>query len=95
MSNKVKIGDKEYVIKYLKLGEAKNIMKAKKEKKLDDLDYNSYILAEAINKSNSDAKMTIEKFDNLMDIVEFGEIQKKILEYSGLDKYFKVGIGKK
>ena len=95
MSNKVKLGDKEYVVKYLKLGAAKKIVKAKEEKKLDNLDYNTHILAEAINYSNPDAKMTIEKFDDSIDIVEFGEIQKKILEYSGLDKYFNVGIGKK
>ena len=95
MSNKVKIGDKEYVIKYLKLGAAKKILKGKEEKKLDQLDFNSHILSEVINKCNPDAKLTIEKFDELVDIVEFERIQDEIMECSGLNKYFKAGIGKK
>lgn len=92
---KVKIGDKEYIINHLKLGVIKKIMRDKKEKKLDDLDFNSYILAEVINKFNPDAKMTIEKFDELVDIVDFENIQKEIMDNSGLTKYFKAGIGKK
>ena len=92
---KVIIGNKEYIINYLKLGATKKILKGKIEKKLDDFDFNSYILAEVINKFNPDAKMTIEKLDELIELVEFERIQKEIMEYSGLDKYFKVGIGKK
>ena len=92
---KVKIGDQEYIINYLKLGAIKKILKAKEEKKLDHMDSTSYILAETINKFNPDAKMTIEKFDDLVDIVEFERIQKEIMDSSGLTKYFKVGVGEK
>ena len=92
---KVRIGDKEYVVNYLNLAVTKKILKGKEEKKLDQLDYNSYILSEVINKCNPDAKLTIEKFDELVDIVEFERIQDEIMEHSGLNKYFKAGIGKK
>ena len=92
---KVKIGDQEYIINYLKLGAIKKILKAKTEKKLDNMDSTSFILAETINKFNPDAKMTIEKFDDLVDIVEFEKIQKEIMDNSGLTKYFKVGVGEK
>ena len=92
---KVKIGDQEYTINYLKLGEIKKILKSKTEKKLDNMDSTSYILAETINKFNPDAKLTIEKFDDLVNIVEFERIQKEIMDSSGLTKYFKVGVGEK
>ena len=92
---KVKIGDKEYVVNYLNLAVTKKILKGKEEKKLDQLDFNSYILSEVINKCNPDAKLTFEKFDELVDIVEFERIQDEIMEHSGLNKYFKAGIGKK
>ena len=93
--SKVKIGDKEYVVNYLNLAVTKKILKGKEEKKLDQLDFNSYILSEVINRCNPDAKLTFEKFDELVDIVEFERIQDEIMEHSGLNKYFKAGIGKK
>ena len=40
------------------------------------MDSTSYILAETINKFNPDATLTIEKFDVLVDIVEFEMVQK-------------------
>ena len=92
---KVKIGENEYTINYLKLGAIKKILKAKEEKKLDNMDATSYILAETINKFNPEAKLTIEKFDDLVDIVEFERIQKEIMDSSGLTKYFNMGVGKK
>lgn len=92
---KVKIGDKEYTINYLKLRNVKKILKGKEEKKLDNMDFTSYILAETINRFNPEAKLTIEKFDELVDIVEFERIQKEIMDNSGLTKYFKMGVGKK
>ena len=93
--SKVKIGDKEYVVNYLKFGVAKRIVKEKEKRKLDQFDYNSYILAEALNACNSNLKLTIEKFDDLVDVTEFERVQKEILEYSGLGKFFKPGVGKK
>ena len=92
---KVKIGDKEYLINNLKLGAIKKILKAQKEKKLDNMDGTSYILSETINKFNPDAKLTIEKFDDLVDIVEFEKVQQEIMDNSGLTKYFNMGVGKK
>ena len=92
---KVKIGDQEYTINHLKLSKIKKILKSKEEKKLDNMDSTSYILAETINKFNPDANLTIEKFDDLVDIVEFERIQKEIMDSSGLTKYFKVGVGGK
>ena len=92
---KVKIGDKEYIINNLKLGAIKKILKAQKEKKLDNMDGTSYILSETINKFNPDAKLTIEKFDDLVDIVEFEKVQQEIMDNSGLTKYFNMGVGKK
>jgi hypothetical protein len=93
--SKVKIGNQEYTINYLKLGAIKKILKDREEKKLDNMDATSYILAETINKFNPEAKLTIEKFDDLVDIVEFERIQKEIMDSSGLTKYFNMGVGKK
>ena len=92
---KVKIGDKGYTINYLKLKDIKKILKSKEEKKLDNMDSTSYILAETINKFNPDAKLTIEKFDELIDIIEFERVQKEIMDNSGLTNYLKIGDGKK
>lgn len=92
---KVKIGNQEYTINYLKLGAIKKILKNREEKKLDNMDATSYILAETINKFNPDAKMSIEKFDETVDIVEFERVQKEIMDNSGLTKYFDMGVGKK
>lgn len=91
---KVKIGDQEYIINHLNMKEAKEILRGVDEK-LDNYDRTSYILLTTINKFNPDAKLTIEKFDVLVDIGEFEKIQKEILDNSGLAKYFKMGIGKK
>ena len=92
---KVKIGDKEFEIKYLKFGVAKRLVKEQTEKKRDQLDYNSHILATAINACNPEAKLTGETFDNLVDVVEFERVQKEIMDFSGLDKFFKPVVGKK
>jgi len=91
---KVKIGENEYIINHLNMKEAKEILRGIDEK-LDNYDRTSYILLATINKFNPDAKLTIEKFDVLVDIAEFERIQKEILDNSGLTKYFKMGIGKK
>lgn len=92
---KVKIGKEEYIVNYLYMKEAKEVLRGVEGKKLDAYDRTSYILAETINKFNPEAKLTIEKFDKLVNVVEFERIQKEIMDFSGLTKYFKVGVGKK
>ena len=92
---KVKINNIEYEIGSLKLKDVKDIQRQKDKLKLDDFDYNSYALWYVINKHNPDKLSTWKDFDDAIDIGDFADIQQKIMEGSGLDKYFNTGIGKK
>ena len=55
-------------------------------------DFSFYTLLSVIKKYNPEAKdITIEEFEDMIDIVEFDRVQKAILQISGLNKYFKPG----
>lgn len=92
--SKVKIGDKEYEINHLKVKDIKEMDKARKEKKMEDSDYTTYIFWYSLKKFNNDFKLSVEELDELIDITEFERIQEQILEGTGLKEYFKVGVGK-
>ena len=97
---KIKIGKKEYNLYLFNMNEIKTILRTmdnEKNKKLikDNYDRTSFLLSEAINKCNQDANFTIETWDKTVTIDVFGEIQDKIMNVTGLGKYFKVGVGKK
>jgi len=98
--DKVKIGGKEYNIRLLNMDEIKSIVRkldAETNKKLikDNYDRTSFILAEAINKCNPEAKFTISSWDKAITIDIFEELQNKIMDVTGLRIYFKMGVGKK
>jgi hypothetical protein len=103
--SKVKIGDKEYKLSRLNYKDVKKLNRYRTENKLDDLDFDTYILIYTLQKANPDLpKMTIDEFDELLDIGDIDRIRKEINDFSGFNKYIKkiqdeknltLGIGKK
>lgn len=96
----IKIGKKEYNVYLLNMDEIKSILRnldSEKNKKLikDNYDRTSFILSEAINKCNPEAKLTIESWDKMVTVDIFEKVQDKIMDLTGLKIYFKVGVGKK
>ena len=82
---KVKIGKEEYNLYLFNMDEIKSILRkldSEKTKKLikDNYDRTSFILAEAINKCNPEANLTIESWDKMVTIDLFEEIQNKIMK---------------
>ena len=97
---KVKIGRNEYKLYLLNMDECKALLRkldSEKNKKLmkDNYDRTSFILAEAINKCNPEANLTIESWDKMVTVDIFEKLQNKIMEDTGLKTYFKLGVGKK
>jgi len=88
---KVKIGDKEYKIGKLNLGDMNRILKYREKKKMDDYDFASHIMWYAIDKYNPD-QLTVQQLENTIDIDVYPEIQEKIYEVSGMKKYFNRGL---
>ena len=96
----IKIGKEEYNLYLLNMEEIKTILRkldSEKTKKTikDNYDRTSFILAEAINKCNPEAKLTIESWDKMITVDIFEKVQDKIMDVTGLGTYFKVGVGKK
>jgi hypothetical protein len=102
---KVKIGDKEYKLSRLNYKDVKKLNRYRVENKLDDLDFDTYILIYTLQKVNPDfPKMTIDEFDESLDINEIESVRKEINDFSGFNKYVKkiqdeknltLGIGNK
>lgn len=101
--SKVKIGDKEYKLSRLNYKDVKKLNRYREENKLDNLDFDTYILLYTLQKANPDFKMTIDEFDESLDIAEIEIVRKEINDFSGFNKYVKKveeknltpGIGKK
>ena len=92
----VKIGDKEYIIKPLSMLDIKKLnIEKKKLKKDDDIatyDYSFYTLLTVIKKWNPDAKdMTVDQFEEMINVDDFERVQNAIVQISGLKKYFRPG----
>lgn len=100
---KVKIGEKDYIISRLKYKDIKKMERHRTEDKLDALDFDTYIILYNLEKGNPDFKMTIDEFDEIIDIDEIDNIRKTINDFSGFNKYIKKaeeknlipGVGKK
>ena len=96
----VKIGNKEYIIKPLSMLDIKKLnIEKKKLKKEDDIatyDYTFYTLLTVIKKWNPEAKdLTVDEFEELVDVDDFERVQKAIVQIAGLKKYFRQADGKK
>jgi len=92
----VKIGDKEYIIKPLSMLDIKKLnIEKKKIKKEDDIatyDYSFYTLLHVIKKFNPEVKdLTVDQFEDMIDVDDFERVQKAIIQIAGLKKYFKPG----
>ena len=92
----VKIGDKEYIIKPLSMLDIKKLnIEKKKLKKEDDIatyDYSFYTLLTVVKKWNPEAKdLTIDDFEEMIDVDDFERVQKAIVQIAGLKKYFRPG----
>ena len=101
---KVKIGKKEYIIPRLDYGDIKKIQRYKDESKVDNLDFDTYIMLYTLQKANPELKdLKIDDFDKMLDIGEFERIKLEINDQSGFNKYIKKveeknlipGVGKK
>jgi len=95
----VKIGDKEYVIKPLSMLDIKRLNIEKKKLKDDDdietFDYSFYTLLTVIKKWNPEAKdITVDQFEEMINIDEFERVQNAIVQIAGLKKYFRQGVSK-
>lgn len=101
--DKVKISDKEYIISRLKYKDIKKMERYRIEHKLDALDFDTYVILYNLKKANPDFKMTIDEFDELIDVEIIDDLRRKINDFSGFNKYIKKaeeknltpGIGKK
>jgi leucyl aminopeptidase (aminopeptidase T) len=96
----VKIGNKEYIIKSLSMLDIKKLniekRKVKKEDEVTVYDYSFYTLLHVIKKFNPEAKdLTIDDFEDMIDVDDFERVQKAIVQIAGLKKYFKPGDSKK
>ena len=92
----VKIGGKEYIIKPLSMLDIKKLnIEKKKLKPEDDIetyDYTFYTLLTVIKKWNPEAKdLTVDEFEELVDVDDFERVQKAIVQIAGLKKYFRPG----
>lgn len=92
----VRIAGKDYVIKRLSMLDVKQLNIERKKLKKDDematYDFGFYTLLTVIKKFNPEAKnITVEKLEDMIDIVEFEKVQAAILQISGLKKFFKPG----
>ena len=84
---KVKIGKEEYTIPRLNNKDIKKMERYRNNKKLDALDFDTYILIYTIQKASPKFKMSIDEFDEFVDSADINEIRRKINDNSGLTKY--------
>ena len=92
----VKIGDKKYIIKPLSMLDIKKLNIEKRKIKPDDetatYDFSFYTLLAVVKKFNPETRnLTLEQFEDMIDIIEFDRVQAAIIQISGLKKYFKPG----
>jgi hypothetical protein len=95
----VKIGDKEYIIKPLSMLDIKKLnIEKKKLKKDDDIaayDYSFHTLLTVVKKWNPEAKdLTVDQFEEMIDVADFERIQAAIVQIAGLKKYFRPGVSR-
>ena len=85
----VKIGDKEYIIKPLSM---LDIKKLKPEDDIATYDYSFYTLLTVIKKWNPEAKdITVDQFEEMINVDDFERVQNAIVHIAGLKKYFRPG----
>jgi len=92
----VKIGGKEYIIKPLSMLDIKKLNIEKKNLKKDDdiaaYDYSFYTLLTVIKKWSPEAKdLTVDEFEEMIDVDDFERVQNAIVQIAGLKKYFRPG----
>ena len=97
---KIKIGNREFELKPLSMKDVKLLDQEKKKLKEDDdmakYDYTFYALLYAIKKFNPEMKdLMLDDFEEMIGVDVFEEILEKMLEITGLKKYFKSGDSKK
>jgi hypothetical protein len=92
----VKIGDKEYIIKPLSMLDIKKLnIEKKKLKPEDDIaayDYSFHTLLTVVKKWNPEAKdLTVDQFEEMINVADFERVQAVIVQIAGLKKYFRQG----
>ena len=92
----VKIGNKEYIIKPLSMLDIKKLnIEKKKLKPEDDIaayDYSFHTLLTVVKKWNPEVKdLTVDQFEEMINVDDFERVQNAIVQISGLKKYFRPG----
>ena len=92
----VKIGNKEYIIKPLSMLDIKKLnIEKKKLKPEDDIaayDYSFHTLLTVVKKWNPEAKdLTVDQFEEMINVADFERVQNAIVQIAGLKKYFRPG----
>ena len=92
----IKIGDKEYIIKPLSMLDIKKLnIEKKKLKPEDDIaayDYSFHTLLTVVKKWNPEVKdLTVDQFEEMINVDDFERVQNAIVQISGLKKYFRPG----
>jgi hypothetical protein len=92
----VEIGNKKYIIKPLSMLDIKKLnIEKKKLKPEDDIatyDYSFYTLLTVVKKWNPEAKdLTVDQFEEMIDVDDFERVQAAIVQIAGLKKYFRLG----
>ena len=97
---KVKIGEKEYIVKPLSMRDVRKLNiekgKIKKDDEMANYDFAFQAMLIPLKKYNPELKdITVEEFEEMIELPEFERVYKEILEISGLQKYFILGDSKK
>lgn len=92
----VKIGGKEYIIKPLSMLDIKRLNIEKRKIKEGDetatYDFSFYSLLAVVKKFNPETKdLSVDQFEDMIDILKFEKVQAAIVQISGLKKYFRPG----
>ncbi|HUV85344.1 MAG TPA: hypothetical protein VMV86_06500 [Methanosarcinales archaeon] len=92
----VKIGNKEYIIKPLSMLDIKKLnIERGNIKEGDDAanyDFTFFSLLAVIKKWNPEEKnLTVEEFEEMIDVEEFERVSVAIVKLAGLGKYFNLG----
>lgn len=96
LTSPVKIGNKEYIIKPLSMLDIKKLnIEKKKLKPEDDIaayDYSFHTLLTVVKKWNPEAKdLTVDQFEEMINVADFERVQNAIVQIAGLKKYFRPG----
>ena len=95
MTQKIRIGEREFNLGSLTALDLQKVEKEKEERKLTDYQYVYYMILHGIKRYDPEVKMTLEEFMDLFPVKGMKEKIKEILAVLGIAKEnFTPGVGK-